>query len=207
MLHDDSPPPSSAAASPPERRFLRWGANVFAANVLCVLMLAGRAASPERLRGYFDILVFVCLVGGASFAVIRLMFVYPYRLLDLVVIVMVLSLGMKYAIDGARFFQHTEWYEKFLSGSPPNPGAAQQESEGPSAQAMAEWCIVTGCVLLAGAALGLRHCRLLNADGPLKRAAVLACGMVVIPAPVGLVAVPPFFLKRYLRDKAAAGDR
>src|SRR5262249_16196287 len=78
--------------------------------------------------------------------------------------------------------------------------------ETPSAVFLTEFCVLTGCVLLSGAALGLRHCRLLNIDSPVKRGIVLAFGMVALPSVIAVFAIPLYLLNKILSNKPIGDD-
>jgi hypothetical protein len=174
MANDDLPPAETHDAAPhsiPERQIALAVAIVFAANIVCLLLLAARAESAPQSRGFFDIGILACVLGVATYGIARFMFLFPFRLLDLLVMVVTLALGMKGAIEGVRWFE-------------------SERVDATGWPLYAEACMLTGCVLLGGAAMGLRNCRMLNVETPLKRAVVLVFGMLYLPAPITLVLTP-----------------
>ncbi|HLX60222.1 MAG TPA: hypothetical protein VKX17_02960 [Planctomycetota bacterium] len=195
-MNSEEPPlenRESRRSPPPERKIIGWALALFAANLVCVLMLAARHATPENLHGFFDVIIFACILAAASFAMIRLIFYHPYRLLDLMVMVLVLSGGMKAAIESVRAI-----HAYYL-----NSESLRPESR-PEPVMYAEACLLVGCVLMSGASLGLRHCRLLQINSPLRRAIVLSAGMLVFPAPLALFGIPLYLLDGFLNGKSGS---
>lgn len=191
------------APKSPERKILIWVAILFGTNLLCLLMLAARSESPPQMRGYFDVGIFSCLLSVATFAVVRFMFLYPFRLLDLVVMVITMSLGMKGAIAAAHWIRYAQYRDVF-----PNPGTPSftQIPDASLSVLYVESCMLTACILMGGAALGLRNCRLLKIESPLKRAIVLIFGMAALPAPLGLVTIPFYLLHILMTEKQTTTD-
>ncbi len=208
MNPDDEPPPDAEAGEEtapqsPERKILIWVAILFGTNLLCLLMLAARSEGPANMRGYFDVAIFSCLLSVATFAVVRFMFLYPFRLLDLLVMVVTLSIGMKGAIAMAHWIRYAQYRDVFA-----NPGTPSfsQIPDASLSVLYVESCMLTACILMGGAALGLRNCRLLKIESPLKRAAVLVFGMAALPAPVGLVTIPFYLLHKLVTEKQTSAD-
>jgi len=174
---NELPPPA------PERKILVWVAIVFAANVLCLLMLAARSNSSPELRSYFDVGILSCIIGVAILGIARVMFMFSFRLLDLFVMVVTLAVGMKGAIEGVRWLrgQHLRVFSDISEWA-----------------LYAEACLIVGCALIGGAAMGLRNCRTLKVESPAKRALILVFGMMAFPAPIGLFTIPFHLLNQLL---------
>lgn len=167
----------------PERKIFVWLLIIFGVNFVCLLLLAARANSPETLRGYFDVGIFACMTGVAILGIVRVMFLFPFRLLDLLVMVATLGFGMKGAIEIAHWVQRLQ---------------LRMFSEMPGPALMAEICILVGCIMTGGAAMGLRNCRTLNVESPIRRAIVLIFGMMALPAPIGLVTIPAYLASAFM---------
>lgn len=190
MVPDDLPPQGDPGDSPhaaPERQIAFAAVIIVAANLVCLLLLAARAESTPQARGFFDIGILACVLGVATYGIARFMFLFPFRLLDLLVMVITLAFGMKGAIEAVR------WYE----------GERGAASGWPL---YAEACMLTGCVLLGGAAMGLRNCRILHVERPLRRAIVLVFGILYLPAPITLVLTPFHLLHALLTAQQTTLD-
>ncbi len=202
---DEGSHESGRAKQAPERKLLFWAAIVFGTNMPTLPADAGRplgrsggdarifrrgdlrAADQERRRSR----------SSAS------CFSYPFRLLDLLVMVIALSAGMKGAIDAARLIRRSQWGWLFVNSDASNVVHAPENS---TYILFAEACMVTACVMMGGAALGLRHCRLLKIESPLKRGIVLVFGMAALPAVAGLVVIPFHLLSGLIADKQATPE-
>jgi len=195
LLPYDEPenPESEPQPAAPERAITTWAVVLIGATVVSALMLAARAESPPDVRGFFDIAIFAGVIGVASFAIVRLLFVYPFRLLDLMMIVIVLSLGMKGAIEAAHAWRYAQ--EQWL------PKPSQRAHATQMYILYAESCMITGCVMLGGAVMGLRHCRLLAIDSQLKRNATILCAMVSLPALAALILIPIKLLNNLVTER------
>lgn len=170
--------------APGERQVMVWVAALFVVSLMAAGWLAARADSSPGIRDALDTLLQVALgalfLGGAY----RLLVYYPYRLLDLLVIVLVLSVGLKVALDGVSGLQD------FLGDPDPSEPKQVQVQLGP----MVLSCLLTSSVLLCGAALGLRYCTRLKLDSSRQRVAAILYGMLVFPGIVGVFAFPALVL-------------
>ena len=60
---------------------------------------------------------------------------------------------------------------------------------------------LTSSILLGGAAMGLRYCKQLNLDGTLARVWAVICGMLALPALIGLFAFPVLVLNEVFKPE------
>ncbi|MEI6235186.1 MAG: hypothetical protein WCT04_19180 [Planctomycetota bacterium] len=173
----------------PEQKLAVWFGVIFGANMICLLLLAARSSSTTPIRGWLDVGIFTCVAGVAALGISRALFLFPFRLLDLVVMITALALGMKGAIEVARLIRRSRITEI---------------SEIPEGQLIAVTCLFTGCALMGGATVGLRYCRCLSIDSPVKRAVVLVSGMMWMPAPIALLAIPFHLLNQLIRNESTS---
>lgn len=169
---------------PGERQVLKWVAALFGASLLAAGWLAARADSDPGVRDALDTILQIALGGLFLGGAYRLLAFYSYRLLDLLTIVVVLSLGLKVALDGVSGLQ------EFLGDPVPDEPVRLQVQLGPTALS----CLLISSVLLCGAALGLRYCTRLKLHHSRQRVAAILYGMLAFPGIVGIFAFPALVL-------------
>jgi hypothetical protein len=170
--------------APGERQVMLWVSALFVVSLLAAGWLAARADSEPGVRDALDTILQVALGGLFLGGAYRLLVYYPYRLLDLLVIVMGLSLGLKVALDGVAGLS------EFLGEDVPSEPQQVQVQMGP----MVLSCLLTSSVLLCGAALGLRYCTRLRLESARLRVAAILYGMLAFPGAVGVFAFPALIL-------------
>src|SRR6185295_9737315 len=129
-----------------DRACLKWLAIVLAINLAGLLWLAAREDSPHSIRLVLDSLL---QVGGGvvlAYAAYRSLAMYPFRILDLVWMVIVLAFGVKATLETLHRFYRTGLLLEGQMDSRENFGMVLQA------------CLISSSVLLAGATLGLRYC-------------------------------------------------
>jgi len=168
----EAPPPVG-----PERTLFWWFCGVLAANVLSIVWLAVRAESAPYLRSILDSFMQFATGAVVAYFAFRALFLYAFRLLELLAIVLVLSLGVKFTLDVLNSLSRLGLISTPVDG----PGRFGQ---------MFQLCLLTSSLLLAGAAWGLRHCTVLKLERPLARLVSIVAGMLALPATAGIVAFP-----------------
>lgn len=161
-----------------DRLLLRWTLILLAASLTGAGWLAARASTSGMARVVLDALLNIGFGSLIALTAYRVVVRFPFRTLDLLAMVVVLSLGIKLTLDA---LQSASRYALVSMGS-----IEAREQIG----TVALWCLLTSSVLLAGAALGLRYCVRLKLDAPLARLAAIVHGMLFFPASVGLFAFP-----------------
>ncbi len=169
-------------------------AAIFGISIVSVTWLAVRADSPGFVRGSLDFLMHVASGGLVAYIAFRALFLYPFRTLDLLVIVLVLSLGMKLTLD------MLDTFGKLAVGLKLRVKSAESDEAGTAFQ----FCLIAGSILLLGGAWGLRSCALLKIERASTRALAVAAGMLAIPAGAGLAAFPVLILSHVLREETSA---
>lgn len=187
----DLPPetPDENAPSPSERVLLHAFLTVLILNAIGVVWLALRSESPPHVRMVLDA---IAQTGGGlilTYVGFRALLLYPYRVTDLFVIVMLLSLGMKATIDVLHAFSSIGFLRSNFSGT---------DNFGEIFQA----CMVTGSILLIGAAWGLRKCHLLKISTVGMRTLTITAGTLALPAAAGVFAFPVLLLRFVLTGEA-----
>jgi hypothetical protein len=117
-----------------------------------------------------------------AYVAFRVLLVYPYRFMDLLVLVIVLSLGMKSTVDVLWDFGERGYIRNRTD---------PETSLGP----LIQLCLLTASVLLVGGAYGLRNCKLLGLDGAFARMLTVFSGMLILPAAAGVFTFPVIVLK------------
>jgi len=174
--------PDSAVPRGPERTLFWWFCGLMGVNVASIVWLALRAESPSYLRGILDVFLQGATGAVVAYFAFRALFLYPFRIFDLLAIVLVLSLGLTATVDvlerlsGIGLIRESWEHEAFAYGG------------------ICQCCLISTSILVGGAALGLRHCALLKTERPLARVLTTVAGMLALPAAAGTVAflVPVF---------------
>lgn len=164
-----------------ERTLFWWFCGLLGVNVAGIVWLAVRSESPLYLRGVLDFLLQGATGALVVYFAFRALFLYPFHMLDLLAMVVVLSLGL-----GA-----TEAVLSTLANTGLIHSAAEEASHWAS---LCQAGLFTSSILVAGASLGLRHCTLLKLDRSLVRVVAVVSGMLALPAAAGIAAflVPVF---------------
>ena len=142
-LNSDPSLPRRPLDPPPlaERTWVKWIVILLALNLMGMVWLGIRTESPEYLRKVLDFLFQIGVGGLATYVAFRILNLFSFRMLDLIAIVMVLSLGVKFTIDVL---------EKFLRASKMWIDLEQNKLE---LGTILQTCMFTSSVLLAGAAM------------------------------------------------------
>lgn len=153
-----------------------WVYAVVVADLAGLLWLGVRAESPPWMRILLDILMEAAVSGAVLAAAFRFLLLFPSRIYDLLLIVIVLSLSARFVITqigklSAIGLIHTR--------------VAELENMGELALTFT----IVGSILLAGAANGLRTCHRLKIERPLTRALTLAAAMLALPASAASIAL------------------
>ena len=181
----DSARSDAEEVTPAQRSLWFWFALILGVNVVGLVWLAVRAESPPFLRGILDIFMNTATGAAAAYVAFRALLHFPYRFPDLLVMVSVLSLGMKATVD-------------FVKGLANIGYVSHELASGERFGEMFQLCLWSGSILIAGAALGLRHCTLLKIESVPARAATLIAGMLVLPALAGVVVFPVMLIRAFL---------
>lgn len=166
-----------------------WFALILGVNVVGLVWLSVRAESPPFIRGILDIFLHGAMGAAAAYIAFRALLRFPFRFPDLLLMVTVLSLGMKMTVD-------------FVKGLAAMGIVDSELASGERFGEIFQFCLWSGSVLVAGAALGLRHCTLLKIDGFLPRAVTLVSGMMVLPAMAGVVVFPVVLIRELFSARA-----
>jgi len=182
----------TSAQPSPDRKMFALFAIVVGASLCGIAWLAVRAGTPPAVRDAMDFVLQACMGALLAYAGFRALVLFPFRFFDLLAIVTVLALFMKVAvetIDGiaaSGFFQFAEDSSKL--------GITVQ------------MCCIAASVLLAGAALGLRHCYLLHVEGHAARMLIVLSGMLVLLAAAGFFVFPVLVLRDALSSEGTSPD-
>lgn len=185
------------AEARPERSLFNSFLLLLGLSVASLLWLALRTEAPPLLRSTMDFFLQISVGCLLAYAAFRTLLVYPFRLPDLLAIVLVLSLGMKVTIDSLYnlmvFFNVTMGIETG-SGTEHNLGTVFQ------------MCLITGSILLVGGALGLRACHMLKTENTLSRIISIVSGMLSLPAAAGSVTFGVLIVRDALTEEGAGQD-
>ena len=172
-----------------ERQAIFWVYAAVIADIAGLLWLGVRAESPPWMRTILDILMQAAVSGAVLAAAFRFLLLYPYRIYDLLLIVVVLSLSARFVIAeigklSAIGLIHTR--------------VADLENMGELALAFT----IVGSILLAGAATGLRTCHRLKIERPAARMLTLAASMLTLPASSASIALAVLLVLAVVRPGA-----
>lgn len=193
------PPGDAAPALAPPPSMSGLGMKVVAAvvvvNFMGMLWMAVRSNSDASTRTVLDAMAQLALGASAAFVAYRLLILYPFRILDLLTIVMTLAAGTKVVIDALTSFSQ---YSLIFEGQ-----VRDSEKFGPVILTVLLSC----SVLMAGAALGLRYCARLKLDRPFGRIWAVISGMLSLPAMAGFLVFALTFISALSdRDAFFNGD-
>jgi len=199
---DDTPQDESAAEGmledfasrepSPDRRMFMLFAIVVGVSFCGVLWLAVRSSTPEAVRDSMDFILQAGMGALLAYAGFRSLVIYPFRFFDLLGIVILLSLFMKIAVETIEGIAASGFFE--FSESSARLGVTVQV------------CCIAASVLLAGAALGLRHCTLLKIQNTPARMLTVLSGMLVLPAAAGFFVFPVLVLRDALSPEGTSQD-
>jgi hypothetical protein len=168
-----------------ERGLWFWLALILCVNVAGLIWLAVRADSPQSVRGILDIMLHSAMGAAVTYLAFRALLRFPFRFPDLLIMVTVLSLGMKATVD-------------FVRGLAALGIVSTDLASGERFGEIFQLCLWSGSVLVAGAAFGLRHCTLLKIDRLIPRAVCLIAGMLALPAAAGVTVFPIMMIRELL---------
>ena len=176
MKATDPIEPSESAPEKPSAQKLVAGFYVVLGLCLAgLLWLAVRAESPASVRTILDIFMQLALGGSVVVLAFLALVAYPYRTADLIVMVTVLSISMKVVLDVIGRFSAIGLIHASFAG-PEHIGE------------IAQTCLLSASVLLAGGAFALRTCQRANIHRPLPRIMTIVSGMLALPAAAGSIA-------------------
>jgi hypothetical protein len=171
----------------PERPLVARVLALLGVVVLSLFWMALRNNSPAHLRVILDFMFNVFIGGLAAWVAFRALYFYSFRLGDLLAMVAGLSLGMHQTLELLKSLAAVGVFgEHAAIDDPRNLGLVILS------------CMIVGSALLAGAALGLRHCAVLKLEGAFVRASVVLAGLFALPAAAGLAAFPALILRDML---------
>jgi hypothetical protein len=174
-MDPNSDQPISGRQPGPDRPIIVGFFAALGLSVAGLLWMALRADSPPSVRLVLDIFLQVALGASAVLVAFRALMASPFRISDLLVMVLLLSLAMKVVLDIVT---------RFSAIGLLHADADTGERFGVTAQI----CLIVGSLLLAGAAFALRTLHHLNIDRPATRIITLASGMLALPAAAGALA-------------------
>ncbi|MBI3828116.1 MAG: hypothetical protein HY291_01280 [Planctomycetes bacterium] len=162
----------------------RWIAALAGLSAGGMFWLAVRESSPPDTRLILDGFANLAIGATLAFFAYRALIKYPFRILDLMGIVITLSLGIKAAIDTMTMLAVNGiiWEGRVT------------DSDKFSSVMLS--CLLTSSALMAGAALGLRYCARIKIEAPVRRLGAIIMGMLAFPAVVGI----PVFTLAVLQD-------
>ena len=190
--NDPPPGPDLTVAAQQSQRGFIWFFAILALNVVSLLWLSVRAGSPSSVAVVLDFFFHSAIGGAVIFFAFRMVFWYPFRFTDLLTIVLILSLGLRVILN--LLFELSRLGVVGDLFAPRGAGNLVQA------------CLLCGSVLLAGAAMGLRHCHILKIDKPVARALTVASGMVALPAMAGVATFPVLILRDVLYPKSSSHE-
>jgi len=164
--------------APVQATWGRWLAISIGVNVLGLLWLAVGSGSAGAVREVVDTCVEIAVGGAAAYGSFRLLLIFPYRILDLLTIVVVLALGTKATLDALTTLSTAALLFTDMQNISQHIGMTVQI------------CLFVDSLLLAGAALGLRYCHRLKFESPGKRMWAILCGMSTLPGTSGVISFP-----------------
>jgi hypothetical protein len=168
--------------------FLRWMVVFLCTSAAGTLWLALRADSPPSVRQLLDTILEMAIGILVALGAYRLLVFFPFRILDLLVIVLGLGLGVKGTLEALESASRSGLLDLGPIDARENLGTLVLS------------CLLTGSLLLAGAALGLRYCVRLKLSGSGARVAAIVSGMLSFPACVGVFAFPGLILLDLLAE-------
>lgn len=152
----------------------RWIAALAGVSASGMFWLAVRESSPSDTRLILDGFANLAIGATLAFFAYRALIKFSFRILDLMGIVTMLSIGLKAAIDTMSLLA--------LSGIIWE-GRVTDSDKFSSVMLS---CLLTSSVLMAGAALGLRYCARIQIEAPVRRLGAIIMGMLAFPAVVGI---------------------
>jgi hypothetical protein len=168
----------------PERQLVVWFFLLLGLVILSMIWLAMRKSSPPYVRTILDFFLNVATGGAVAFVAFRSLFLYRFRFFDLLAIVAGLSLGMHQTVELLKSLAlYGVFGERYSVDDPQNVGKVIQI------------CLVVSSVLMAGSALGLRHCAILKIESGPRRVLAIIAGMYSLPAAAGIATFPVLILR------------
>jgi hypothetical protein len=174
-MDPDSQQPIAGSLHGPDRPIIAGFFIALGLSIAGLLWLAVRAESPASVRLVLDIFVQLALGISVALLAFRALMAFPFRISDLIVMVLVLSLSLQ-----AVLFVIWRFYDIGLL----HPGSAPREHPGEIAQT----CLIIESLLLAGGSFALRTCHRLKIQSAAVRAITLISGMLVLPGAAGTIA-------------------
>ena len=156
----------------PDRRWFVVFLIVLSVNVAGIFWLAVRADSTEALRNILDILMQSAVGIAVAVLAFRALTYFPFRVSDLMIMVMVLSVAMKLTVKVLQSFANIGLLHH---------GFASEEHLGELVQT----CLITGSILIGGGAFALRTGQKLQIEKPVPRGVAILSGMLALPAAAG----------------------
>jgi hypothetical protein len=168
----------------PERQFIGWFFLLLGMVILSLVWLAVRESSPSYVRTILDFFMNVATGGAVAFVAFRALFLYRFRFFDLLAMVAGLSLGLHQTVELLKSLsQFGIFGEQYSIEDPQNVGKVIQ------------LCMIVSSLLMAGCALGLRHCAILKIENGSLRILAIIAGMYSLPAAAGIATFPVVILR------------
>ena len=184
-------PPAEESGQSHAQKSLRLFCAIVALNVAGMLWLYVRTGTSSYIGVIMDFFLHAAIGGIVIYLAFRILFAFPFRTLDLLLIVLTLSLGLKVTLNMLQSLSVMGVIA---------PGFVSLEHAGGVFQA----CLFSASMLLAGGAMGLRHCVMLRLERRWPRALNVSCGMLALPAAAGLVTFPILILRDIVMPESAA---
>ena len=193
-------PANSAAGQPLDpppsgKIWARWLFILMGVNLMGLVWLAVREESSENLRGVLDSMVQIGIAGVVAVAAFRALVLYPFRITDLFIMVIMLGMGVGISLEALKGLSHTSLGMERDLNPQSNIALAVQT------------VLFTLSLLVLGAALGLRYCVRLKLERPMVRAAAIINGMLALPAMAGVFAFPALLVLELNLSKNGVADK
>ena len=187
VMQNPQVPPSSIPDRPLDpppsgRVWARWFFILFAVNIMGLIWLAVRSESGEKMGSIQDSMVQIGIACVVAFGAFRALTLFPFRITDLLAIVVLLGMGIGVALEMLKGVSKSS----LGSGHDLNP-----QSNLPLA---VQTVLFALSLLILGAAIGLRYCHRLKFESALIRIGAIVYGMFFLPSLAGVFAFPALFL-------------
>jgi hypothetical protein len=191
--------PASGPITSQDRRLFYFMAFVLGAVVLGLFWLALRSNTQQSVREAMDFAFQLGLGGVLVIAGFGLLLLFPFRIAELLAIVIVLSFLMKVILQTLDRLKTSGTWAVFF-------GESSSGGAGAGLGLTLELCMIAACLFLTGAAWGLRHCVVLKIENTFSRVFAVIAGMLVIPSAAGFFVFPVMVLKDALSRDGFSED-
>ena len=184
MAEEETPSIAPASLRPLEptpsgdRMWLKWLVGLLGVNAAGMGWMAVREGSPPAICQVMDAFFQFGTGSLAAYVAYRVLVRFSFRIFDLLVIVLLLGLGIRFTLDALTSFAQFPFLWEGRVNANESLGSVMQI------------CLISTSVHLVGAALGLRYCAKLKLDRTLGRAWAVVSGMLLLPCTAGAVGFP-----------------